>query len=656
MAHNILDYCKEHNVEYLFLDFFGTIVQRNCTPEEVKILWAKNLALKLNYAVAETTLFLLRKKAEQAVISRAEAGEFNYHDLCDEIYRRLIDLDKSFSCKYSKLDFFKIAHAAEIQAELASQSYIGETITLITEAYQRGLHIVVVSDFYLGQEELRIFLQREDVYNKVERIFVSSDCKTSKHLGGLYGYVCEKMNIAPSQCVMVGDNQKSDIQMAGNWGIEAFRLDSSEGKDQRKELVTQLKQIAKSDVSGILGYSNYCFLLYLYAERLYKELIREKIQDIYFLSREGEFLKKVFDLYLEKHRDATIHTHYLYVSRKATYPAALAPLGVEQFALLRKYPQLSVSDFLENIGMASVSEQLQMGQTEICKPIQDFFNSSTFLDLCAREDFQQLYESSRIRYRNLFRRYCAQEGITSGHTVAIADVGWNGTMQDNICNSLENLDCVGYYIGIINSALIAGDRRKIGLIFAQNPINSRDMDLWQYDHVFLERLLWASHGATDHYQENGEHKVIPVLKEYVSEEKNYERIMPVQQVILQKISQLCDRVQRSCYSAECLYELFLDIHLRTLYLVNNQQLELQRSMIAGQMQNFGHLSTAGDSIGNTFSKNNILKKAWKRLNLLKNTEVMFRIFLNLNIKLPIKIMYFFHYVMLKGRRKWENDN
>ena len=651
MTHNILNYCKEHNIEYLFLDFFGTIVQRNCTPEEVKILWAKNLALELNYAVAETTLFLLRKKAEQAVISRAEAGEFNYHDLCDEIYRRLIDLDKSFSCKYSKLDFFKIAHAAEIQAELSSQSYIESTIALVTEAYQRGLHIIVVSDFYLGQDELRIFLQREDVYNKIERIFVSSDCKTSKHLGGLYGYVCKKMKIDPSQCVMVGDNPKSDVQMAVNWRIKAFCLDSTDGKNQRKEVEAQLKRIAKSDVSGILGYSNYCFLLYLYAERLHKELTREKIQDIYFLSREGEFLKKVFDLYLEKHGNETIHTHYLYVSRKATYPASLNPLGVEQFALLRKYPQLSVSDFLENIGMASVSEQLQMDQTEICKPIQDFFNSSTFLSLCAREDFQQLYESSRIKYHNIFRHYCAQEGMTAGHTVAIADVGWNGTIQDNICNSLENLDCVGYYIGITNSAFITTNRKKNGLIFAQNPIDSHDMDLWQYDHVFLERLLWASHGATDHYQESQKNMVIPVLKEYVSEEKNYEKILPVQQAILQKISQICNSIQKSCYSAEFLYELFLDIHLRTLYLVNNQQLELQRSMITGQMQNFGHLSTAGDSIGNTFSKNNILKKAWKRLNLLKNTEVMFRIFLNYNLKLPIKIMYFFHYVTLRGRRK-----
>lgn len=146
-------------------------------------------------------------------------------------------------------------------------------------------------------------------------------------------------------------------------------------------------QIAKREVSGILGYSNYCFLLYLYAERLYKELIREEIQDIYFLSREGEFLKKVFDLYLEKIKDKSIHTHYLYVSRKATYPASLKPLGVEQFALLRRYPQLSVSDFLENTGMASISEQLQMEQSEICKPIQDFFNSPTFLDLVRKRRF-----------------------------------------------------------------------------------------------------------------------------------------------------------------------------------------------------------------------------------------------------------------------------
>ena len=46
-----------------------------------------------------------------------------------------------------------------------------------------------------------------------------------------------------------------------------------------------------------------------------------------------------------------------------------------------------------------------------------------------------------------------------------------------------------------------------------------------------------------------------------------------------------------------------------------------------------------------------LKKAWKRRSLLKNTEVMFRIFLNHNIKLPIRMMYFFHYVTLQREKK-----
>ena len=158
MIQEVLGYCNNKKIEYLFLDFFGTIVQRDCSPGEVKILWSIILSMKLDFTIEEEELLILRKKAEQAVISRAEEGEFSYQELCDEIYRRLLALDKSFSTKYNELDFYHVAHEAEIQAELRSQSYIEDTIHLINEAYQRRMHIIVISDFYLGQAELRTFL------------------------------------------------------------------------------------------------------------------------------------------------------------------------------------------------------------------------------------------------------------------------------------------------------------------------------------------------------------------------------------------------------------------------------------------------------------------------------------------------------------------
>lgn len=650
MINEILNYCKKNKIECIFLDFFGTIVQRNCSPEEIKYLWAKKLALELKYSIDENQLLMLRKKSEQAVSARAKAREFNYSELADEMYRRILDLNNEFGLKYDAQHFSDISHSVEVQVELMSQNYIEETIKLINEAYSKGMHIYIISDFYLGQDEIRIFLKEREIYKKIEKIFVSAECRTSKQLGGLYEYVCKQIGINAKQCIMIGDNVKTDIQNAELWGIKGFLLDNVEGESQKRKLDKAIKYISKSNVTGMLAYSNYCFLLYLYIERLYKSLIREEIKEIYFLSREGEFLKKLFDMYLNKRHEKKIHTHYLYVSRKATYPATLNTLDKENFGVLRKYPLLSISDFFENIGMTCAVSELGLTQSEVDMPIEDFFNSSFFRKLCERKDFQKLYESSRIQYNALFKRYCKQEGLITDKTIAIADVGWNGTMQDNIYNALGGLNCVGFYIGLLNSAYLSQKNKKRGLIFTENPQDSPDLELWKYDYTFLERILWASHGATDYYKKEG-NLVYPIFKDYAGEKANYELMKPIQDEIQKKFVKIDSIIEKSCYCAENLYKYFLEYHLHMVYIVNNQQLNLQKKMIEGQMQNFGHIMIAGSSIRTTFSKRRILKKLWGNLRVLKNTEIMFRIFLSYNQKFIIKIVYRLCYLRLKKKKK-----
>lgn len=651
MTEEVLKYCEDNKIKCVFFDFFGTIVKRNCAPEEIKIFWAKTLALKLKYNISEEYLLTLRKKSEQAVILRAENREFNYEELMDEIYRRIISLDYNFKFKYSKMEFYKLSHEVEVQCELISQDYIEEDVELINKLYAKGVHINILSDFYMGRKEIEIFLKKNDLIKKIENIFVSSDCRTSKYLGGLYKYACKELEIDVTECIMIGDNQKSDVQNAELCGIKGFKVIHSEGEGQKKKVQLAITTISQSNISGVLGYSNYCFLLYLYVERLYKILIREGIKDIYFLSREGEFLKKIFDLYIDRRKKEEIHTHYLYVSRKATYPAGLKSLEEEKFDLLRKFSQLSILDFLENIGMREVVSELKLDISEAEKPIDNFFYSSEFNELCARKDFQKLYEHSRIQYNDFFKKYCEQEGVNSNNIIAIADVGWNGTMQDNISKALEGLECFGVYIGLINSAFISERNRKEGLIFKESPVDSKNLKLWEYDHVFLERVLCASHGATDCYKEQEKGIICPVLKEYSSEKENYELIKPIQKEIMIKIKKLDDVMLNSCYCAENFYEDFLDKHLHMLFVINNKQIELQKNMIESQMQNFGHFTTAGKSIEETFSRANIIKKAWRNLHILKNTETMFRILLNYNQKIAIKIIYYLHYIMLKRRRK-----
>ena len=446
---------------------------------------------------------------------------------------------------------------------------------------------------------------------------------------------------------MLGDNENSDVKNAEKSGIKGFLLNNSEGVYTKDNVKEKIKKIAKSNLKGVLGYSNYSFLLYLHIERLYKSLIREGIKDIYFLSREGEFLKKLFDCYLYKRANSEIRSHYLYVSRKATYPATLKSLKEERFEPLRKFSELSLNDFFENLGMSAVITERHLNLGDINKPIKDFFNSKEFYSLCADEEFQRIYEESRSNYISVFRKYCKQEGILPSHKIAIADVGWNGTMQDNILKALGNVNCIGLYIGLINKAYTSEKNKKLGLIFSENPLDTPDINLWKYDHIFMERILWASHGATDHYEKNADNNVVPVLKSYSSESENYKLMKPVQEVILDKFKKLDDILGSSCYCTEAFYKEFLDIHKRMLFIVNNQQLELQRKMIKGQMQNFGHLTSAGNSIGTTFSVGRIMKKIWSNLRLFKNTEIMFRILINYNRKNIIRVLYGIRYLFMR---------
>ena len=76
-------------------------------------------------------------------------------------------------------------------------------------------------------------------------------------------------------------------------------------------------------------------------------------------------------------------------------------------------------------------------------------------------------------------------------------------------------------------------------------------------------------------------------------------------------------------------------------------MELQRKMIKGQMQNFGHLTSAGNSIGTTFSVGRIMKKIWSNLRLFKNTEIMFRILINYNRKNIIRVLYGIRYLFMR---------
>lgn len=637
---HILEYCDENRIRFVFLDFFGTVVTRRCSPDEIKHGWAKKMSASLKFKIDERIIYALRIQSEKAVSIRAVNNEFKYNELIDEIYRRMTQLD-DLNLKNELSDFqtfYDLAYEIECTLEMKNQVKVEKMGELIFALHKKGIRLAVVSDFYMGAKAIKQFLVNIGMQEMVEEVFASCDERCSKHLGSLYKVVLERLDVPADVCLMIGDTFTSDVKQAKNNCIHALQIKSSDG-NQHKKTLELFEKIKTSSVNGKLAYSNYCFFLYLFIERLYKELIKNNISDVYFLSREGQFLKRLFDVYVDRRAEATISSHYLYVSRKAVYPAVLKPLDEEHFEVLRKNNNnFSLKDFFDNIGVKNY-HTLFKEKYDIDKTIENFWDSKVFAELKKDEKFRSVYEQGRIENRQLLKKYFLNEGMGNQEKIAIVDVGWNGTMQDCIHTIMDRKRCIGYYIGVLNQAVSSITNLKKGLIFSDNPLPTKDKELWEYDHVFLERILWADHQSTRGY-ELINNNVVPQFENYESEKENFFRIQPVQESILSKFIQIDECIKESVYELEAFYEDILHIHLDMIFKVNKGQLILQREMFSNQMQNWGTITDANTSFNSVFSVRNIIKKFIKRFRLLKNTELVFRILLNYNCDWLIKVVYY----------------
>ena len=165
-----------------------------------------------------------------------------------------------------------------------------------------------------------------------------------------------------------------------------------------------LKQISKQNSP----LSDYSYSLFLFINRLISKSISEKITDLFFLSREGKFLKQLYDSYVREYNLTDCpKSHYLYVSRKAVINATLKDIDSEKFESLKVYDRLNVSKFL-NVFEFSKEEKDNILDEITCNvdtECSHFFNSYAFDELKRNVKFREKYEEARIAANNSFLKY-----------------------------------------------------------------------------------------------------------------------------------------------------------------------------------------------------------------------------------------------------------
>ncbi|ADC62144.1 hypothetical protein [Allochromatium vinosum] len=186
-----------------------------------------------------------------------------------------------------------------------------------------------------------------------------------------------------------------------------------------------------------------------------EQSIIDDVEAIYFFTREGEFFERVFASVVPNGRLANHrlpNSRLLEVSRLATFSASLRTVSLDEMRRLWSlYDSQSLFALARSLGLEPQALEpicarhgLPLAET-IVHPWLDVRVKALFTDPV----FVRFVSDKIAADRRAALSYFAQQGLVDGRgPFGLVDIGWRGTIQDNLALLLPNTRFFGYYLGL----------------------------------------------------------------------------------------------------------------------------------------------------------------------------------------------------------------
>ncbi len=512
-----------HHAQVVSFDIFDTVVFRRLLhPHHVFQLLEKRASLQkiaLPFDFASTRIQAEREARELAYQLRG-SREVSIREIYDVLGRKK-SLNPEICNRLLSMEI-----DLELQCCFANPS--------MHEAYQfarsEKKRIVFASDMYLPSSALEKMLH-ENGYDSYDFLLVSNELGASKRDGGMFERMVEWLQVSPNHILHIGDDELSDVVRAKAHGLKAFfyqRCRDVATKNDQENVPIETPALDRSLQYGIrnarlyhqrpvldaekefwyrLGVESVGILYIGFIEWLAKRLLSDNIQQVYFLSRDGYILEKVYRCYRTMHPELP-PSSYLYASRKALSFAALHDFNDEQLELfVTESEPLPVSHYLQALRLdpsKHLSEILASGfqsAEDIVNPVK---HREQLLGLL--RSVKDCIEQSVARERELVVRYLEESGFWNTSSVAIVDIGWQGSMQNALLSLLESVQrpqwLNGYYLGTFAEAkrLSHGGHNMHGYLCEASLPQDIHKNILRCVPLF-EFLLSAPHGSVCGYRE-----------------------------------------------------------------------------------------------------------------------------------------------------------
>jgi HAD superfamily hydrolase (TIGR01549 family) len=390
-----------------------------------------------------------------------------------EIYTEICDMTGVEQTILDDVMFLEIAYEKRYLQVRRSGKH------LYDEAVRSGKTVIITSDMYLPQSAIEDIL-RLNGFDGYHKLYLSSTIGLRKHEGELFEHVLKDLKISPRSILHIGDNLHGDIKMAEKYKIDALwtkrTLDCFYSLKKNKDLIFPKRNqagLAEAAAIGLnanhlfddptriywgdthfngesynLGYYGLGWMFTGFAKWIIEEAIRDGIDTLYFLSRDGEIIMRAYEI-LARHYPNAPKARYLYSSRRSAQVASISTRNdIFKIAKTAFYSG-TLGDFLgRKFGLdltridAAVLEK--HGFSSLDEVIQGQAGKDRMLALV--NDLEPLILATAAEERELYQKYLRFEGFGPGEKQAVVDIGYAGSMQAALMKITDVPSVGGYYL------------------------------------------------------------------------------------------------------------------------------------------------------------------------------------------------------------------
>ncbi len=469
------------DVDAVTLDLWDTLVSRSRPADSAKLATARRQFLRHRAALPGTVtspwdLYQLRVDVEAEIAAAHEHEEYLLDDVLSQVHARLLPE----TSEDARAGFVTSDAAAEWADEIATTYPLREVWSLLDRLARRtgAPRFAVTSDFYVGEERMRELLAAHGWDRPDTPVLVSCERHASKRLdGGLHRLAREVLGVQPDRHLHVGDSRHADFDMQLATGGRAALLQLAPSalpppgalapdtvqrcyavlRDRLRELAGfQVEFLPADDAARrtrAAGVASAPLAVGLVARAV--EAAQERGLDrVHYLSREGAFLARVHDVVapvLCAGIGPVPEAVTLDVSRRSTFGASLAGLGREDLMRMwRMYGAQSLRGMLVSLGADAdhYRTSAKRHRLDLETVVPDIASDQRVAAFLADPEVPRKLGPTLAANRDLLLAYLRQRTDVDAAEMVVVDVGWRGSIQDNLAHVLTGTQIHGVYLGL----------------------------------------------------------------------------------------------------------------------------------------------------------------------------------------------------------------